>query len=145
MYINLKILKEEIKNAKDKKSKARWKGFYKDYVETGICIPQTYSLSEDIGKNILHKLKLFKKTTIGHPPAITWEEWHIILDKIIYTFTLMDTYEWTPICEEDLIKIQKYEEKVGHREAFGNISEENCRKSVEGFKLFTKYFYSLWW
>lgn len=88
-----------------------------------------------IANTALMVVKRYKRNTNSYPPDITWEEWHKILNKIIFSLTLtttddsMDrTYGWYKAKYDDLT----------HWEAFIN-------RYQEGLQLFGKYFTYLNW
>lgn len=72
-------------------------------------------------------LKKFKQRQCGHPPDISLEEWHKILDKMIWAMRIMAD-------EEDYC-------------TSGNIKEVRrfYKRLNEGFCLFGKHFRDLWY
>ena len=101
---------EKEKNLKNTKNKG-----LNDFDDT-----ETYSLFNTIAKFTLPRLKRFKEVTDSHPTDMTFEEWMIILDKII----------------ESLEIISKDDSFLKH---------EKEAKIKEGIDLFGKYFTYLWW
>ena len=81
---------------------------------------ETYSLFNTIAKFTLPRLKRFKEVTDSHPTDMTFEEWMIILDKIIESLEI--------ISKDDF-----------------SFSHEKEAKIKEGTDLFGKYFTYLWW
>lgn len=72
-------------------------------------------LNIDLAQYILPRLKLFRKTTHGYPPNMTWEQWEETLDKIILAFSYI---------------LQG--------------KSENEKEISEGLRLFTENLDSLW-
>ena len=96
------------------------KKYKKQRIERGFDDTETYSLFLTIAKFTLPRLKRFKEVTDSHPTDMTFEEWMIILDKII----------------ESLEIISKDDPFLKH---------EKEAKIKEGIDLFGKYFTYLWW
>ncbi len=70
---------EKVKNLKNTKNKG-----LNDFDDT-----ETYSLFNTIAKFTLPRLKRFKEVTDSHPTDMTFEEWMIILDKIIESLEII--------------------------------------------------------
>lgn len=76
-------------------------------------------------KVILGGLKRLKETKHGYPCDLTEKKWDKIINKMIYTFET----------NKSLFEGNKF---------FEQLSKEEQKKYNEGFKLFQKYFNSLW-
>ena len=108
----------------DSKDK-RYKKFLKIKEKTGISPDETWNLYINIAEFIFPRLKMFKEHTIGTPGCLnSFEEWHEILDKMIWSFE----------------QIAKDEEPFDAEE-----NKKYYKKIDEGLKLFYKYFQCLWW
>ena len=82
-------------------------------------------------------LEHFKKHNWGYPANLTEEEWDNILDEMIHHLYMMD--EWNVI--ESLKKGMPEDYTVDYK----SVYEIMDRNKDEFFKLFSKYFYNLWW
>ena len=82
-------------------------------------------------------VRRYKRNTNGYPPDLTWEEWHKILNKIIFSLTLTagttaidKAYEW-------------------YRAKYGDLTRREWDAFIdryqEGLQLFGKYFTYLNW
>lgn len=111
-----------------------WETSKKDRCERGFDNSECWNLDTTIIKFILPRLKIFTEQTNGYPPEITFEEWKIILNKIIKAFEYY-------LDEDDSITIEF------QRKGFNTFkaSQEMQKVIEEGFQLFIKYFSSLWW
>lgn len=97
---------------------------------------------------ILGGIKQLKNNCSGYPGNLKNEkEWIIILDKIIYTFTiakniLYNNWYYTPS------KHYNKETFVETRQKMNNIfyvmSLDECKRYEDGWRLFQQYFFSLW-
>ena len=94
--------------------------YKKQRIERGFDDTETFSLFITIANFILPRLKRYKEISKVHPVNMTFEEWNLILDKIIESFELITKpeYFW-----------------------FGRDNP----KIQEGIDLFAKYFRYLWW
>jgi len=83
-----------------------------------------WNLDITIAKFILPKLIKFKEKTFCFPCSLNdVKEWHKILDKMIYSFSMIkNTFK------ED-----------------GFYSNEEIKKIDQGLRLFAKYYHDLWW
>ncbi len=96
--------------------------YSKQRTERGFDDSETWSLTDTICNFIIPRLKRFKEVNNGMPNSLTFEEWNIILDKMILAFELTTRNE-------------------GIR-----IWNENEREQVnEGLDLFREWFIALWW
>ena len=82
-------------------------------------------------------LKHFKKHTWGYPYELTEEEWDKVLEEMIQHLYMMD--EWNVI---DSLKQGMPED---WEPAYNTVYEIMERNKDDFFKLFSKYFYNLWW
>lgn len=82
---------------------------------------ETFSLDYSLAKLIAPRLRRFKEVTIGVPGGFEKEEWNIILDKMIASFEFAASEEhW-------------------------NATPLEYEKYSEGFDLFAKHYFRLWW
>lgn len=82
-------------------------------------------------------LKKFKEDNDSHPFKLSEEEWDTILDNMIYYLEGMN--------EEGAVK-QLYGEGANLTvDDYKEISNHMTHSKEEFFKLFTQYFYDLWW
>ena len=88
-----------------------------------ITISELWGLDYTLAKYILPRLIKFKENAEGYPSGITWEEYLIILDKMIWSFDYIIKSEYS----------RNYEE----------YKKEDDRYR-EGMDLFSEYFRSLW-
>ena len=88
-----------------------------------VTISELWGLDYTLAKYILPRLIKFKENAEGYPADITWEEYLIILDKMIWSFDYIIKSEY--ISNFDDIK-------------------KNDDKCQEGLHLFAEYFRSLW-
>ena len=95
----------------------------KKKVLSKITISELWGLDYTLAKYILPRLIKFKENAEGHPNDITWEEYLIILDKMIWSFN-------------HIIKME-------YSSSFEDYKKEDIR-CQEGLHLFAEYFRSLW-
>jgi hypothetical protein len=81
----------------------------------------TWDMDYSLAALILPRLKRFKEITRAHPAELSWEEWNIILDKMIAAFEFAHSGRRFDAPPEDFDKYQK------------------------GINLFAKYYFALWW
>ena len=93
--------------------------YKKQRIERGFDDTETFSLDTTIAKFILPRLKRFKEINKAFPEDMTFEEWNLILDKIIESLELITKPEY--------------------------FSSGKNPKIQEGIDLFAKYFRYLWW
>jgi hypothetical protein len=82
-------------------------------------------------------LKYFKNHTWGYPTNLTEEEWDKILEEMIQHLYMMD--------ERNVIKSLQEGMPDGWQPDYNTVWEVMERHKDEFFKLFSKYFYNLWW
>jgi hypothetical protein len=82
-------------------------------------------------------LKYYKEHTWGYPYSLTEEEWDNILDEMIQHLYMMDEHNVTESLKEGM--------PDGWRPVHNTVWEVMERHKDEFFKLFSKYFYNLWW
>jgi len=82
---------------------------------------ETFSLDYSLAKLILPRLKRFRELTIGVPSGMTPQEWHHILDQMI------DAFEFAS------------------GDDYWNATPEDYQQHHQGFDLFAKHYYALWW
>ena len=83
-----------------------------------------WNLDITIAKLVLPKLIRFREKTCSFPANLSkFEEWHKILNKMIYSFSMI----------KDRFK----------KKAF--YSNKEIKKIDQGLKLFVKYYHDLWW
>jgi hypothetical protein len=82
----------------------------------------TWNLDARLAEHIVPRLKRFKEVNIAYPMDLSWEEWQIVLDKMIFAL------EWlsTDCVERD-------------------ESANTYDRVIEGTNLFGKYLPHLWW
>lgn len=88
-----------------------------------ITINELWGLDYTLAKYILPRLIKFKDNAEGYPSDITWEEYLVILDKMIWSFDYIVKKEYNTNFED-------------------YIQED--KRCQEGLHLFAKYFRSLW-
>jgi len=108
-----------------KKSDKRYKKYVKQLKRDGFCDCETWCLSGAIAEFILPRLKRFKVVNNGFPGGLTEEKWDEIIDKMIFAFDYALTYEDALLNDDD--------------------SKIAFEKHQEGMKLFSEYFFDLWW
>lgn len=89
--------------------------YKKQRLERGFDDTETWNLDSTISSFIVPRLRRFKEVNLCYPVELTEEEWDKILDKMITFF--------------------EHNKEV-------NLEENPC---PEGFDLFHKYFFDLWW
>ena len=82
-------------------------------------------------------LKHFKKHNWGYPANLTEEEWDNILEEMIQHLYMMD--------ECNIIDTLKQGMPEDYEVDYKSVYEIMERHKDEFFKLFSKYFYGLWW
>ena len=102
----------------DEKDK-REKKFVKQRQTVGFDDSETWNLDMTIAGFVLPRLKRFKEVCAVHPGELTEEEWDGILDEMIAGFELIS-------------------KTVNH-------SKEEDKQANKAIKLFSKYFFALWW
>ena len=88
-----------------------------------VTISELWGLDYTLAKYILPRLIKFKENAEGHPSNITWEEYLVVLNKMIWSFD--------------------YIIKDDSGLDFGEL-KKNDDRCQEGLDLFAKYFRSLW-
>lgn len=106
--------------------------YLRERLERGFDDTETWSLYSTIGAFVVPRLVRFKEINIGYPPSLTYEEWVEILDKMIYSFSHCD-YE-----EIDYDGVEWYDLPKERMEA-------ELARIGEGLRLFSEYFFALWW
>lgn len=87
--------------------------------DTGICEADTYNMDVPLAMIIYTYLKKFKDTARGsYPACLTEEKWEEILNNMINGFAI-------------IIK--------------GIDSHTKRKKANRALKLFSRYFFALWW
>ena len=84
----------------------------------------------------LKALKDFKKYHYGHPYELTPEQWSAVLDELIKHLTLMN--------EDNVIAELKNGMPDSFEPDYKTVNEIQDKHKNEFFKLFSKWFYSLW-
>lgn len=128
----------------------RWFKLYCEFQRKGYSEADTYSLDNCLGNLILERLKLFDKLKCGYPASMKEEEWDNIITEMIEGFELLANNDDLPMEESpgtNLHDMRSWlKEDYWERNGFDSTKyEENTRKVDKSFKLFQKYFYSLWW
>ena len=82
---------------------------------------ETFSLDYSLAKLIAPRLRRFREITIGIPNGKSERKWKEELDKMIASFEFAGS------------------------EAVWDASPEEFKKHQEGFRLFTKNYFRLWW
>ncbi len=92
--------------------------------EVVISDEECWNLYMTIAEFVLPRLRHFKEGDPGHPGALTQEEWHAILDDMIFAFDLI----------------------VRSDTDFTLKTTKTSNKRVDkGLRLFAKWFEALWW
>ena len=99
----------------------RWFRFKWQMFRRGWTDEDTWNLDHVIAEFAYPRLVRFKEVMNGFPHGVTWEEWKVIVDDMIYAF-------WVSKNEWDL-----EEETV------------DWARMQRGFKYFGQYYRSLWW
>lgn len=87
----------------------------------------TFSLDHTLAYIIHPALIKFKEKENGHPPHLSEEEWHNILDCMIFSFKKKLEDDDGTICDD----IEQ--------------TKKNMDEIQKGFDLFGKYYQDLWW
>lgn len=88
-------------------------------------------------KTLSPMLKKFKEDNDSHPFKLSEEEWNTILDNMVYYLEGM---------KEEVAVKQLYGEGANLTvDKYKEISNHMTHSKEEFFKLFTQYFYDLWW
>jgi hypothetical protein len=103
----------------------------------GYSNQDLYSFYSNWVERHLKILKDFKKSTVGYPWNMTAKQWDEILDEMINHLEMMNEDR----VAESLSKGMPETYKVDYK-AVWEIME---RHREEFFKLFSKYFYNLWY
>ena len=82
---------------------------------------------------IVPMLKQLNKSNISYPANLTMEEWHRILNKMIFYFTE---------AKEEKINYNNIKHKYFQREK--ELDLYRNKKKQQAFTLFSKYFWHLW-
>ena len=107
------------------KTDKRYKAHLKELKETGFSHAETWGLNSVIAELILPRLKRFKEVNSGFPMDLSEERWNAVLDKMIFAFDWVLTYEDKNLSKEEIrIGFDKYN---------------------EGMELFSENFMDLWW
>jgi len=110
-----------------------------------------WGFGKHLSKIILEGLKHLKQYQNGHPGDLTEEQWIDILNQIIYTFETaydiwdgdvyyMALHEWDEKRYQEMLTYSKTKD-AGIKKI---LNKKEARELEEGFKLFNKYFFSLW-
>lgn len=100
-------------------------------IRYGFSPHETWDLRSTFAKFLIPRLKYFKEHLHGHPGNITYDEWLIILDKIILAFELHQRLDNDDEFELSLIKNKEENIKINNQ-------------IQEGFNLFSEYYFNLW-
>jgi len=102
---------------------------------------------------VVPRLKLLKERNMGYPGGLTNEEWHDILDKMIWSFENHDNGP-NPIYSEDydhryeVIELDNGNTQYRPLNKTGTIDwspiEKHNEQVQEGLDLFAKYYLNLW-
>jgi len=97
---------------------------------------------------ILGGIKQLKNNCGGYPGNLkNKKEWIIILDKIIYTFTVAKNVldnNWYYVSSKNYNKKCFIETRKKASGVFHFMTLDECKKYENGWKLFQQYFFSLW-
>lgn len=96
-------------------SPERAEEYKRQRIERGFDDTECWNLDTTILKFVLPRLKRFRECTIGYPPEFKTLE------------------EWQECLEKMITSIEKI------------INDDNKGVDYEGFELFKKYFFNLWW
>lgn len=99
--------------------------------------------------NIIPKMiRQLKQNTPVHPVDMTMDEWKDILDKIARAFELeyeiLDNTLYDCKTKSNEQKVKQLIEKENHFEGCRIMTAEERKKKDEGWRLFKRYFHSLW-
>lgn len=131
------------------------KDFGKDifeYFYYGFTLDQAYDFAYWNAKVSVKRLKVLRDHGISTPAELTEDQWHDILDKIIWAFdNLENEPEYTFSEDYDRRVIVKQENgytTISRANPVGKIDktlvEEHYKKVQEGLDLFAKYYLNLW-
>jgi len=95
-------------------------GFIWQKITRGFSNQDLWNLDQTITDFILPRLKAFKNMTCAHPADLSFDEWMLVLDKMIKSFEIS-----SKIFSSD------------------NLKNQN-KEFDEGMKLFIKYYGGLW-
>ena len=87
----------------------------------GWCDCETWNLNRSIAKNILPRLKAFRRVTMSYPPDTTEGRWDLILAEMIEGFEI-----------------------VADEERFHSMNEKDLEKVKHSLDLFRKWYLDLW-
>jgi hypothetical protein len=107
------------------KNDKRYKAHAKELKENGFSHAETWGLNSVIAEFILPRLKRFKEVTNGYPMGLIEDQWNDILDKMIFAFDWVLTYEDKNLSDEEI--------------------KDGFKKFDEGMELFSENFMDLWW
>ncbi len=108
-----------------------WFGYTpKQCIKVRIDRWDTWSMDHTLAPIILPMLVQLKATTHGHPSDLTEEEWNDTLDEMIWAFEQK--------CRDDWMKDYDYNNWDSEG---ANAHQE---RMTNGFKLFGKFYESLW-
>lgn len=96
----------------------RWEDFSEQRLQRGFDDSELWSLDGTIARFIYPRLKAFKESVPGTPGGMSLEQWNYILNKMVKGFELLSN---------DNIK-----------------SEDEEKLEKEAWKLFSEYFFDLW-
>ena len=114
--------------------KVKWR--YQRFIR-GWADEDTWDIDWWFIKTLSPMLKKFKEDNDSNPFKFSEEEWDTILDNMIYYLEGMN--------EEGAVK-QLYGEGANLTvDDYKEISNHMTHSKEEFFKLFTQYFYDLWW
>jgi len=102
------------------KNDERIPDFKKMWKEKGFEPTETWNLNSTLCRWIIPRLEYFIEVNYGFPANIEFEEWKVILNKMLNAFKLIveyDCWDWT---------------------------EEQDKEIQEGLDLFRQYFFNLW-
>lgn len=126
-----------------KKDDDRYETLIKQKADTGISEDETWDLRTNIAIFLIPRLKLFKDIQNdfgGYPGCFkNKEEWHEILDKIIFAFEAH--------LKDDFYVPDKYLEKYSEYDydRTSKARDDYWTDIQEGLNLFAKYFGCFWW
>ena len=100
----------------------RWWKFLYQKLTRGFSDEETWNLDARLAEHILPRLRRFKEVNRCSPMSMSFEEWNVALDQMIFAF------EWLAT------DIVDREEGV-----------EVWNKVQAGTELFGKHYASLWW
>ena len=123
----------------------------------GVSDSECWNLDYTITKFILPRLKHYRKINVNsHPPDITSEQWHQIVDEMIWTFEYMhdeEKFNPTPSIKYDGGDVKTYhiqltrEKTPEQKQAWDDYFKKNDQleeRRKKGLLLFAEYYYQLW-